>query len=101
LSTCPIGKIELFDKLTLSPNTASNQIRMPRKFTICSQSLSQKIIVSSAKSRWETSVAYSFNLPTEKLEISRAVAVELTILVNTSITNKNRREEIGPPCPTL
>ena len=97
LSTCPTGKIELFDRLTLSPDTTSNQIRMPRKFTIYSQSLSQKIIVSLAKRRWETSMADSFNQPKEKPEISPAVAAELTILVNTSITNKNRRGEIGSP----
>ena len=95
--TSPTGTISLLPTFTFKPVIASKKINTILKYNNWSLDASQNRIVSSANKRWEIcKPPLALGLAWNPLRKSPS-SVLLNNLLNTSITNKNKRGDKGSP----
>jgi hypothetical protein len=94
--TSPMGTISDLDKFIFNPDTASKHKNMHLKFQKFSTLGSQKINISSANNKCDTTISSWFLNPTENSDKSPLSAVAAIILLNASIITPNNSGDNGP-----
>jgi len=96
-STSPIRIICDFDKLIFNPDTASKHKKRLHRLRICTPFATQKIKVSFANNKCDTTIPALFFEPIEKPTTRPLSSVAAIILLRASITITKSKGDNGSP----